>query len=185
VDDNKIRIEITGTNTGERERSWDLWFNTRLDGFDRTYVPVSDTSRLTLSKYYRDDKKMISMPHLIIGSHFTFLPRPVHHKKFVNVSKAFIFPDHGYIAGFSGDQMILIRFENHSRKEIHPHQATVEIYNAIYANSNLLELEYHAPYKTLQPGEKMRAWETWEIFEYKGKNTPDAHIEFINKIMEQ
>jgi hypothetical protein len=62
----------------------------------------------------------------------------------------------------------------------------VEIFNnTTYANpnDNILELEYHAPYKTLQAGETMAAWEIWEVYPYAGNNTSEAQVAYLKNIL--
>ena len=61
--------------------------------------------------------------------------------------------------------MFTIYFEKHKKTEIHPAQGLVEIYNHTEhcEGNDLLEVEYHAPYKTLNVGESMSAWEVWRI----------------------
>jgi hypothetical protein len=81
--------------------------------------------------------------------------------------------------------MLLIQFEKHQQSAIHPNQALVEVYNSVAIDSkqDLLELEYHSPYKTLKPGEIMEAWETWEVHAYAGPDHQKKQIEFLNTII--
>ncbi|HLT43821.1 MAG TPA: DUF4380 domain-containing protein, partial [Luteimonas sp.] len=41
-------------------------------------------------------------------------------------------------------------------------------------DSGLLELEVHAPMRTLAPGGSMAAGETWTVFPYDGPDTLEA-----------
>lgn len=180
VDSNKVRLEVIAKNIDRKDRSWDIWFNTRLNGFDRCYVPLKDERDLRIQA----SKRNVPVDSAIIDGYFTFLPA-LNEDDISKNTKAFIYPDKPFIAAFKDDQMILIRFEKHDREDIHPEQALVEIYNGLNKDREhaLLELEYHAPYKTNKPGEWMMAYETWEIFAYDGGNTPDEHIAFINQII--
>ena len=47
------------------------------------------------------------------------------------------------------------------------------------AETSLIELEYHAPFKTLKPGESMKANEVWEILHYSGKHNEDDLCNFF------
>ncbi len=179
---NTVRFEATGVNIRETPIKWDLWFNTRLDGRARFYVLVNANS---LSKINANITAIQdTMRYEIINEYFTFIPQEPGNRKQQRTAKAFIYPDAPFIAAFDKGQLLVIRFEKHNHEEIHPDQALVEIYNHITTDpgENLLELEYHSPYKTIQPGDSIKAYEEWELYEYTGENTMQAHIEFLEKI---
>ncbi len=81
----------------------------------------------------------------------------------MKVSKAFIYPSEGKITVKKPYGIMTINFELIDRSLIHPEQALVEVYNCISADgrSNILELEHHSAFKTLQPGESMVMEEAW------------------------
>ena len=89
------------------------------------------------------------------------------------------------MAAFIGNSLLIIRFEHHDRKTIHPEQALVEIFNLTQhdADEALMELEYHSPYKTINPGGIMTAWEVWKVYENIENNTDDAKIAFLNELI--
>src|SRR5690606_39998906 len=61
---------------------------------------------------------------------------------------------------------------------IHPEQGQVELYLDYQPDNpegNVMELEVHAPYKTLQPGEVMHAHKVWTVLPYEGDFTNEAH----------
>jgi hypothetical protein len=80
--------------------------------------------------------------------------------------------------------LLHIMFEKHAMHTIHKEHALVEIYNHTEAKSenSLLELEYHSPYTTLQPGDSMQAWQVWEIYDFTQEHTRTNHIASINTI---
>ena len=76
---------------------------------------------------------------------------------------------------------LIIYFSLHPKEVIHKEQALVEIYNQVGTSptDHLLELEYHAPYEKLMPGQEMKTSETWKLLEYNGNDNPEEHIAFI------
>ena len=85
------------------------------------------------------------------------------------------------MAGFAHGQAFVIRFELQPRSPIHPQQGQVELYldHGEDIAAGLLEMEVHAPYRTLAPGEAMRARERWTVLAYDGAGTPQAHLAFL------
>ncbi len=159
---------------------WDLWFNTRLEGKARCYVPLGDENNLRIETAV--DTKKDTMAYRLIDGYFTFSPEDPPDKKEIRTAKAYIYPDTGFMAAFSEQQMLIIDFEKFPAETIHPEQALVEIYNrtATDVQLNLLELEYHSAYKQLAPGESMTVSETWHVVPYSGEETPAAQIMFLN-----
>ena len=47
------------------------------------------------------------------------------------------------------------------------------------AKAGLLEMEVHAPYRTLKPGEEMEAVEWWTALPYDGADTREAQVAFL------
>jgi hypothetical protein len=99
-------------------------------------------------------------------------------------AKAFIKPEKPVIAALvDSDKILAIRFQKEDPNNIHPEQAEVEIYSFATDKSetSLIELEYHAPFKTLKPGESMKANEIWEILHYSGECNEDDLCDFFLK----
>jgi len=177
----KIFFRCIAKNILKTDVSWDLWFNTRLDGFSRFYVPASSQSIKQINKGF--NKKSDTLDYTVKDDFFTFIPEKPTGGKTDRWAKAYLFPISPYIAAFSEEQLLLIHFESHVPSEIHHDQSEVEIFNSITTNNQdaLLELEYHAPYKTLKPGETMEAWENWDIRSYHEVLNDTACIQFIKK----
>lgn len=178
----EVRLTVVAENIRSESVSWDLWFNTRFRGYDRCYVPLRSSDNLRLD--HPGDELSEPVGYQLKNNFFTFLPDKPSAGKSQQVSKAFIYPDSAYIAGFSGSQALIIRFEHHSAEEIHPEQGLVEIYNNLKNNeeSSLLELEYHAPYRELMPGGTMTATQHWQVLPYDGEKSPEAHCRFLNNL---
>jgi hypothetical protein len=179
-----MTMRVICTNIRKEPVSWDLWFNTRLPGMAACYVPLD--SQYPLRMEIQNDRIVSPMPFTTQDGWFSFLPEMPGPGITTNRAKAFIYPARGCMAGFSNDTCLLIGFERPDRGEIHPDQALVEIYNATSLNPDdqLLELEYHSPYRTLQPGGSMEASETWTLRKYTGNSDRESHLEFLSHLME-
>lgn len=183
-DDGTVYQNVTVTNVSSKTQSWDIWYNTRMNGFCKAYVPIttnSDDVRVILNQLGASD----DMPYTTDSGFFSFQPIDPDVNFHDRSSKAFVYPEQNYIVGFSNDKAIKIVFEQHKKEEIHPEQALVEIYNYTDCDEKnaLLELEYHSPYKTLAPGDSMQAWEVWEILDYNGTENAEDQIAFIKDNM--
>ncbi|MBD3240684.1 MAG: DUF4380 domain-containing protein [Chitinivibrionales bacterium] len=183
--DGAVRFRVTATNTRAQPLSWDLWLNTRVDGYARCYVPFNGDGRCRIEgpRVKRKVKAEV-IAHENCDGFFTFVPqRPSPHvpKRW---AKAFLHPSDGLIAAFRGRDVLLIRFPRHEEDAIHPKQALVELYNAVSHDRDdaLLELEYHAPYRTLEPGASMTAEQTWELHPYSGGESIDEHRAFVREV---
>ncbi len=174
-----VTFETSAKNIREQPISWGLWFNTRLDGFARCYLPANESDLRKLA--VTGDENETPLPYAFTQGYFTFLPPALSNASSKYVQKAFLIPKENFMVGFSEGQAIKISFEGVPPAQIHPDQAPVEIYNLISASETLLELEVHGPYQTFQPGESIRMAETWQLFKYDGETTPQAHIAFINE----
>lgn len=174
-----VTFETSAKNILEQPISWGLWFNTRLDGFARCYVPADEIDLRKLA--VTGDKHEMPLPIAFDQGYFTFLPPALGDSSSKYVQKAFFAPNANFMVGFSEGQAIKISFEAAPPEQIHPDQAPVEIYNLVSAKETLLELEVHGPYQTIPPGESIWMAETWELFKYDGETTASAHIAFINE----
>ena len=177
--ENNVEITVNATNIRNEKMSWDLWMLTRIDGDIRTYVPVKNGADIKVSEPTHDYEAAASFRYA--QGYFYFTPEDsIRGKGKVCTAKAFIEPHRPFIASDYGDKLLVISFEHHDKKFIHHEQSEVEIYNyASTDDGNMLELEYHAPFVTLAPGETMETTETWEI---KEKNKQDNIFEQLDKI---
>lgn len=176
--DGTLYHTVAFTNISNKEIAWDIWFNTRIEGFDNAYVQATDDNIKVVPVL---NENSTEMPFEIKNGFFKYnsvLP-PKEFKE--RSSKAYIYPQTPSIYAFVDSFLLQINFEKHNKSNIHNEQALVEIYNHTEHNekNHLTELEYHAPYKKLKPGESMDSWQVWEIKDYSGQNTPDEQITFL------
>lgn len=183
--DNKGRVTftVTATNIRDEDVSWDLWLNTRVNGYARVYVACENVvpNRTTADVNATNDSVDVAFN----DGFFTFHPAPPRNGKQQAFTKAFLYPEKAFIAAFDKGYMFLIRFHDFHIGQLHNEQALVELYNLTTPNgkNTLLELEHHGPYLTLKPKESMTLSETWEAIPYKGKNDDADHIAFIKKMV--
>lgn len=162
--DGTVFIQATVQNTGTEPCAWDVWHNTRFDGMCQMYVPVDEKDVKVVPVL---NEHSTEMPYQVADGVFSYCPQKPPKEFSERSSKTFIYPDRPEITITSGNYIVTIYFEKHTRESIHPKQGHVEIYNHTeHGDGNdLLEVEYHAPYKRLEPGERMSAWEVWSIAE--------------------
>ncbi len=191
VDDNPNQIQLTASARNIRDTSvaWDIWFNTRVPHTTAVYVPVKQEKDIRIEQLGDDqfgpvtgafDRGLWSL-----DNHAS----PTHEGR---KGKVFIQPSHGWLAAFRGQQLLIIQFPLQEKTAIHPEQGQVELYQE-FTNTDrypdlanrypgLLELEVHAPYKTLAPGETMQASEVWWLMPYSGKQEASAQRAFLRTL---
>lgn len=178
---NSLQVEVSAVNRRSTPVAWDIWFNTRTHADARVYVPVDPgvpvrTQQIAtmtsgpLKYIVRDGVFSLDMPLKPAAG------EPARH------GKVFIQPSHGWMAGFHGAQAFIVQFPLQPRAAIHPEQAQIEIFNDWQPDDpakGLMEMEVHAPYRTLTPGATMQAAELWTILPYEGGTSREAHLAFL------
>lgn len=174
-----VTFTAVAENIREESVSWDLWMNTRFDGDARGYIPIEGSGVPEL--VIREDETREITPYSVEDGYFTFRPSLPEKPGREQVQEAHLYPSDGLMAGFSEQQMLLIRFEKLDKHLIHPEHGLVESYSYVNENGDdrLLELELHGAYCTLAPGETMSLTETWELLPYDGDDNPQDHIKFL------
>jgi hypothetical protein len=180
-----VRFAVAGKNIRKTPVAWDLWLNTRVDGYADCYVPVAPRHFVKIESKIAQWRECAA--YEMIDGFFHFLPKKPSRKVKLASAKALMYPQTPLMAAFNKSQVLLIRFPMHKRDAIHPLQGLVEFYNETTHDKTraISELEYHAPYKTLMPGQSMETWEEWEVLPYQGGNHPRKKISFLNKIPPQ
>jgi len=180
----EVEIKVTAKNERKTTVKWDLWMLTRLDGFARAYVPISESGILEL--VIKKNNKTETTPYKVVSNHFTFDPSLPSSDKNEQVQEVHLYPSRNYIVGFGKNQMLLINFDKIEKNLIHPNHGLVELYSFINKDGDdtLLELEVHGAYKTLKSGEIMTLTETWKLKHYNGENNSKDHLTFLKKNLE-
>ena len=174
-----VKFKVTAENIREINVSLDLWMNTRLDGFAKGYVPVDENGILELVKNESEVSEVT--PYKIKEGYFYFDPSIPEYPRREQVQEIHLDPRAGFIAGFSEQQMLIIRFEKLKRQLIHPEHGLVELYNFINdkGDDTLLELEVHSTYRTLLPGETMSFTEFWELYPSHEDTNANQQIKYL------
>lgn len=179
---NQIRLDVTAQNIRDTNIAWDIWFNSRVPHTTDVYVPVASMNDVRVENF--TDATYGSLTHNFSDGIFALENQvsPTHQGR---KGKIFIQPAKGWMAAFRDQQLLIIQFALQPKSAIHPEQGQIELYQEFLNNEQedgLLELEVHAPYKTLKPRETMSATETWTLLPYAGENTAAAQKAFLRSL---
>lgn len=179
-----LDIEVTMTNTSGGPVSWDIWSIARFEGHTPFFVPHCENGILRITG--EENKRSGKLDSRLIDGAFTFLSVPPGPGQSRRYAKAFLHPAKGRIVAVRDSTMLVISFDQVEQGMIHPEQGFVEIYKMITGSGkgDLLELEHHSAFETLQPGESFTVSERWAIYAYKGEEGMKDYIEFYNHIQE-
>lgn len=163
IEGNKIFISVSARNCSDDTVSWGLWFNTRMNGWDKVFVPA-DSSDLIETRYMNPQD--LHLPELkYADGYFSYKSvEPLEGQKPYK-SKSFLNVDEPVIIGNKAKQWLIIRSNRVDRSRIHPEQGRIEIYveNSSDKANDLQELEMHFAYEKIAQGDTIKASEVWEI----------------------
>lgn len=168
IEGNRVYITTRARNTSRQPVSWGLWFNTRMNGWDRVLVPA-DASDLKKTDYYTQSGTRLPAFNYTDGC-FSYEPVKNLSGKMAYRSKSYLSVEHPVIMGYKASQWLVIRGLENDLKMIHPEQGKIEIYieNTTNKASDLQELEMHFAYREIAPGESIEATQVWDILEGTG-----------------
>jgi len=178
--DGSVFVQVTLINSSQDIVSWDIWHNTRMHGYSKAYVQARKEHVRVVP--VRNDT-CTDMPYGFVNDYFTYKPQQPDSTT-SRASKVFIYPELPVMYAFTPTHMLSISFEKHVKNQIHPEQGLVELYTSTEESQEhaLLELEYHSAYSHIGPGDSIQAWEVWNIEEYAGEQTEQAHVSFIQSL---
>jgi len=174
-----VRMTATATNGRDAPVSWDLWPNTRVPPKGFPYVPLDAAEPPRIDVPEAAETGLGPYPHEVLDGWLAMPPghdpQPPHMRLW---AKAFVRPPRGVIAFFHEGQLLVIRADVVPVDALHPEQAFVELYRGagVGEEQDILELEMHGAYETLAPGESMTFEQTFEILDYDGEATAEAHL---------
>lgn len=170
-----LRLEAEATNHSGKMAGRDIWFNTRVPAHTRAYVPVARQEDMRI-------EPAGALQTTLAGGLLSLdLPGA---GQAARKGKLFVQPAHGWVAAFRDGQALVIRFAHQPRAAIHPAQGQVELYQDSDPGTpgkGMLEIEVHAPYVELAPGQAMSASELWTVLPYDGPDTRAAHVDFLRR----
>lgn len=177
--DDSVDVAVTATNNRDRPLTRDLWFNTRTFADAVVYVPVESARDVRVAA--DGDPRRAPLQPTIDDGLLRLQREPIPADMDGRRGKIFIQPARGWLAAFVKQQLFLIRFPLQARSAIHPEQGQVELYHDDRRDvaEGLLELEVHAPLRTLAPGESMQASERWTLLAYSGAATASEQRAFL------
>lgn len=179
---NQIRLDVSVQNIRDSKVAWDIWFNSRVPHTTNVYVPVASMSDVRIEHF--TDATYGPLEHNFSDGFFALENHsPSSHQG--RKGKVFIQPAQGWMAAFRDQQVLIIQFDLQPKSAIHPEQGQIELYQeflSAHPQEGLLELEVHAPYKTLSSRDSMSAAETWTLLPYSGANTPTAQRAFLREL---
>jgi len=180
---NQLKIEVKARNIRQQEVKWDLWSNIRFPGFTSFLIPANIDQIKSFDAEVNETTD--SMRYNFYNNFFSFMPEEPSKGKNMRSSKAFLNPDKGIMAAFRNNNMLLISFDKVREENLYPNQAFVEVYNRIATDTslNLLELEHHSAYKTIQPGEYIILNEVWQLLNCNETSTKRQQIDCFNKAL--
>ena len=161
--DGTLYFEVQATNIRQTPVSWDLWLITRVNGHNENYVPVESEQDVWLGE---PSHPWQGNPTYKVENGFaSFTPLVNDYKHEECTGKLYIKTKTPVIYAKWGEDWLKLEFEHHEDSLLHSEQTEIELYNFVHKEKekSLLELEYHAPYKTLQAGETMKTWSRWSL----------------------
>lgn len=178
---NSLQVDVSAVNRRTTAVAWDIWFNTRTHANTRVYVPVDPAVKVRTQQIA--DMASAPLKYIVKDGVFSLdMPERPAPTEPARHGKVFIQPSHGWMAGFHGGQAFIVQFALQPKTAIHPEQGQIEIFNdwqPADPAKGLMEMELHAPYRTLAPGKGMQAAELWTILPYAGAASRDAHLAFL------
>ncbi len=177
-----LEIQVRMTNSSEAPVSWDIWSNARFEGSTLFFVPACENGVLRISG--DESGKTEGLDGEIVESAFTFVSEAPGPGKKQRYAKAFLHPEQGKIVALGKGNMLVMTFDYVERDQVHPEQGFVEIYKMVTSGGrgDLLELEHHSAFLTLQPGESHALREHWHIYEYPGGLNLQESINWYNTL---
>jgi Domain of unknown function (DUF4380) len=179
-DPRQLDLIVKAINRRETEVSWDIWFNTRSFPQTRIYAPVDETTNVRSMTWESPDS--VKVEYEIVQNLLSLkLEKPPKGKSKL-MGKILFQPTQGWFAAFYKKQLLIVQFPHVPIEKIHPEQGQLEFYLEHSPRNDsleVLEMEVHAAYKKLKPGEEMQARERWTLIEYSGDESADAQREFL------
>ncbi|HLN74377.1 MAG: DUF4380 domain-containing protein [Methylococcaceae bacterium] len=176
IEGNRIYISAFARNCSPDTISWGLWFNTRMNGWDKVMVP-GDSSDLIKTQYMNPQD--LHLPAFKYSNgYFSYQAAEPLKGQQVYKSKSFISSNNPVIIGNKAKQWLIIRSNRIDQKSIHPEQGRIEIYveNSSDKAKDLQELEMHFAYEKIAPGASIQASQTWELIPDPESNNDDLKV---------
>ncbi|MCA8901844.1 MAG: DUF4380 domain-containing protein [Hyphomonas sp.] len=181
-----LTVTAEATNIRDEPVAWDIWNVIRVQPDAWVFAPVAGEGDV---RYTPPNSPEFQPPKLGVMEGLAFAdPSLTGVTAPRREGKAFLTPSEGWMAGFVDGQVFLVTFDLLPTEDIHPEQGQVEFYFTQAPGdpaTSVIEMETHAAYRTLAPGETMSATQYWSVAPYKGDMTAEAIAAFIRDGMMQ
>lgn len=180
--DGEASQTIEAVNASQRSVAWDLWPNTRVRGDAQVYAPYPTGSRLKVEWGSSDPVAEMPLQAQVADGFLTFDTRlaPGTEGK-LHLGKAFLAATDARLYAAAGRDLLIAVARTTPKGEVHPDHAPVEVFQCVGGDPlrHVLELEFHAGYRTLAPGESMRYAVAWKVVPLEGEATTEARLRAI------
>lgn len=165
--DGKVTFKTTLVGTRKEGVNWDIWMNSRMDGFDQVFAPIDTTYKFDLIVKENPQKEVTKFK--IENGYFTFHPSVP--RKNEQVQEVHLKPSKEFIVGVKNNILFITRFKMENPEELSPGHRQIELYNSINktGDDTLLELEIHGSYRRLYEGDSSEMSLEWELLEVSEK----------------
>jgi len=161
--------------SGNESVKWDLWMNTRMNGFDQVFAPIGETDDLKLMIEESNNHEVT--PYEIINGFFTYHPSYPKKGKKEQYQEARIWPAFPYLVGKKKDRLLVIDFDLLNKDDCSPGHRQIELYSyTSEKGKSLLELETHGKYQETVPGDTLTMSIFWSIVPLEKKNMNEKEI---------
>lgn len=189
-----IMVSATITNKRSEPVTWGLWSNTRTAPGSRAYVPLPDQKRLRFG--LRSTAPSIDQvwPFKLTEGWIHFDDDAKPEKPFPAIAgKLGIDTDQRIVGCFVNDRLLLKRAALVLSSEIHPDHSGTEIFarrthKTRSENSDFIELEFHGPCVTLQPGQSISFSEFWFVAkpsESVQHGDPGTQVRYLKQLISE
>jgi len=162
LDTGCLRVSAEAQNMRQEAVSWDIWTNIRVPGEAWVFAPVADAAAIrpgpTNDPAFQPPETGMTGGLAYADPSLDGVTAPRRE------GKVFLDPDEGWMAALVNGQAFRVSFALLPKEAIHPEQGQVEFYfNQLPDDpaAGVIEMETHATWRTLQPGESMRAVQYW------------------------
>lgn len=164
--DGAVVQAIEAVNASARSVAWDIWPNTRARPDARVFAPFDAQTRLRLEHSTFDPAVERQLPTSVEDGYLSFetaLAPAVAGR--LHTGKAFIVQARPRLFAAVDGELLIMAGSAVDPAQVHPDHAPVEVFQCAGGDPvrALLELEFHAPYRTLEPGASMRTAVAWRV----------------------
>ncbi|MEM6822392.1 MAG: DUF4380 domain-containing protein [Verrucomicrobiota bacterium] len=184
--DGRVDHHVSAKNISSKTQSWGIWSNTRVPIRHQIYLPIDSETKVRAEFENQNALERTMYPYRVTNGFFT-LPKnlPLPNGQISRSAKYYLTPPKQWVASIYGLDLFVKWAKTPKPFPIAPKQSSVEIYVGRYLRPKLnqiesmIELEFHGPYETLEPGESTEYEEAWQLVDYQQQNIQGAETEFL------